>query len=443
MNPTARKLTALSLAAVMGLGLAACSGGSGNGDATGTASPTPGTTAEPASYADQIVVGITAEPKYIEPNAPGMGPAEVQVSQQIFEGLVRTGDDGSIEPVLATDWTISDDGLTYTFNLVQGVKFSNGEDVEPSDWVWSFYRARDYETSNYRYIAEAIESVLAQQTSFGVELVVGEDCSTDRTAAICREYAAKYPDRIRLVTSPENVGWRANYRRTFEACRGKYVAYLDGDDWWCDPRKLQMQADLMESDPGCGMCYTRASNYWQASDRTEPDHSDHYTDFGRLLCSLTIANCATLARRELIARYYDEVRPAEHPEWKTDDAPMWLWFSVRSRISYLPDITAVHRRLPDSVSHSTAYRKRIAFCDSLMDISLWFDARYAAGRNRFRILRRRSSVALWVLSWEGPVGEYVTRWRRDVAACPRLALCPEGPGLLVKKILFRRKKQHL
>ena len=89
MNPTARKLTALSLAAVMGLGLAACSGGSGNGDATGTASPTPGTTTEPTSYADQIVVGITAEPKYIEPNAPGMGPAEVQVSQQIFEGRSR------------------------------------------------------------------------------------------------------------------------------------------------------------------------------------------------------------------------------------------------------------------------------------------------------------------------------------------------------------------
>ena len=95
------------------------------------------------------------------------------------------------------------------------------------------------------YLAQAIESVLAQQTSFGVELVVGEDCSTDRTAAICREYAAKYPDRIRLVTSPENVGWRANYRRTFEACRGKYVAYCDGDDWWSDPRKLQMQADLL------------------------------------------------------------------------------------------------------------------------------------------------------------------------------------------------------
>ena len=187
-----------------------------------------------------------------------------------------------------------------------------------------------------------------------------------------------------------------------------------------------MQADLMESDPGCGMCYTRASNYWQASDRTEPDHSDHYTDFGRLLCSLTIANCATLARRELIARYYDEVRPAEHPEWKTDDAPMWLWFSVRSRISYLPDITAVHRRLPDSVSHSTAYRRRIAFCDSLMDISLWFDARYGCGPQPLP----HSPAA----QFGGFVGPFVGRSGRGI----RDALAARRCGLPAPRALSRR-----
>ena len=219
------------------------------------------------------------------------------------------------------------------------------------------------------YLAQAIESVLAQQTSFGVELVLGDDCSTDSTAAICREYAAKYPGRVRFVTGQRNVGWRANYRRTFEACRGKYVAYCDGDDWWSDPRKLQMQADLLESDPSCGMCYTRASNYYQNTGLTEPDHEEHFTDFDHLLCRLTIANCATLARRDLIARYYAEVRPDEHPEWLTDDAPMWLWFAACSRVRYLPAITAVHRRLPQSVSHSTEYPRRIAFCDSLMDIS--------------------------------------------------------------------------
>ena len=75
------------------------------------------------------------------------------------------------------------------------------------------------------YLRQAVESVLVQQTSFAVELVLGEDCSTDATAALCREYAERFPDRVRVVTSDSNVGWRANYRRTFEACRGKYVAY--------------------------------------------------------------------------------------------------------------------------------------------------------------------------------------------------------------------------
>ena len=75
------------------------------------------------------------------------------------------------------------------------------------------------------YLREAIEGVLAQRTDFAVELVVGEDCSTDRTRAIAEEYAAACPGRVRLVTGPGNIGWRANYLRTFEACRGKYVAY--------------------------------------------------------------------------------------------------------------------------------------------------------------------------------------------------------------------------
>lgn len=291
------------------------------------------------------------------------------------------------------------------------------------------------------YLRQAVESVLAQQTAFGVELVLGEDCSTDSTASICREYASKYPGRVRMVGGESNVGWRANYRRTFDACRGKYVAYCDGDDWWCDPLKLQRQVDLMEADPACGMCFTRASNFYQATGLTTPDEQVHFTDFDRLLCRLTIANCTTLARRELIARYYDEVHPERHPEWLTDDAPMWLWFAATGRIAFIPSFTAVHRRLPVSVSHSTEYRRRIAFCDSLMDISLWFDARYGAGRNRFRILRRRSSVALWVLSYHGPVGEYLARWGRDLRRTPRLALSPVGAGLLVKKILFRRSKK--
>ena len=163
------------------------------------------------------------------------------------------------------------------------------------------------------------------------------------------------------------------------------------------------------------------------------------TDFDRLLFNNSVENCTAVARRDLILRYYAEVRPEEHPEWLTDDAPMWLWFAAESRIAWLDAETAVHRMLPQSVSQSGLYRKRIAFCDSLMDTSLWFDARYGAGRHRYRLLCRRSDVALWVLSYHGPVGEYLTRWWRDVRRTPRLALHPAGYGLLLKKILFRRK----
>ena len=291
------------------------------------------------------------------------------------------------------------------------------------------------------YLARAIEGVLSQQTDFGVELVVGEDCSTDRTRALCERYAAQYPDRIRLVTSGENVGWRANYRRTFEACRGKYVAYCDGDDWWSDPRKLQMQVEVMESDATCGMCYTSVCEYVQASGELLPDPDRHYTDFENMLLGISVPNCTTLARRELIAAYYAEIRPEEHPEWLTDDWPMWLWFAWNSRIRFLDRVTAVHRRLAGSVSHGGSCRARVVRRDSFMGISLWFDARYTASRNRVRILRRRHRVTMWLLSWgDTPLGEYLARWWRDVCECPRLLLCPDGAIFLVKKLLFRRNK---
>lgn len=86
---------------------------------------------------------------------------------------------------------------------------------------------------------------------------MGEDCSTDNTLSICREYEAKYPDRVRVVASERNIGMHANYRRTIEACRGEYVAMCDGDDRFSDPNKLQLQVDKLRAE-GAAMCYTRS-----------------------------------------------------------------------------------------------------------------------------------------------------------------------------------------
>jgi len=90
-----------------------------------------------------------------------------------------------------------------------------------------------------RFIREAIESFLMQETNFKVEILIGEDCSTDGTREIVFDYKKKYPDLIRVITSDPNVGMKANGFRTLNAARGKYIALFEGDDYWEDPYKLE------------------------------------------------------------------------------------------------------------------------------------------------------------------------------------------------------------
>jgi len=105
------------------------------------------------------------------------------------------------------------------------------------------------------YIRACIEGVLMQKTTFPIEHIIGEDFSTDGTRAIVLEYAQKYPEIIRLVTSDSNVGVYKNSRRASEATRGKYIAWCEGDDYWTDPLKLQKQVDFLEAHPDYAMCF--------------------------------------------------------------------------------------------------------------------------------------------------------------------------------------------
>jgi|GEM_PF-2387292 len=107
------------------------------------------------------------------------------------------------------------------------------------------------------YIAKALDSVLSQEAAFSFEICIGEDGSDDGTAEICEEYAAKYPEIIRLFHRDRQDPGRNKYRlprmhnfvETLRACRGKYIALLDGDDYWTDPLKLQKQVDFLEMNP--------------------------------------------------------------------------------------------------------------------------------------------------------------------------------------------------
>jgi glycosyltransferase involved in cell wall biosynthesis len=99
-----------------------------------------------------------------------------------------------------------------------------------------------------QFVEQAIDSILAQQVDFDIELVIGEDKSPDGTRAVCERLASRDP-RVRLLPSNQNHGVMANFRRTLAACEGEYIAVCEGDDYWTDEKKLAKQVALLDARP--------------------------------------------------------------------------------------------------------------------------------------------------------------------------------------------------
>ncbi len=93
-----------------------------------------------------------------------------------------------------------------------------------------------------------------QQADFPIEIVIADDCSTDGTIALAKTYRSRFPNLIRILERSKNVGTQRNYYDAFEQCRGKYIAWLDADDYWTDPAKLAIQVEALEADPSLMIC---------------------------------------------------------------------------------------------------------------------------------------------------------------------------------------------
>lgn len=124
------------------------------------------------------------------------------------------------------------------------------------------------------YIRQAVDSFLMQKTIFPYEIIIADDCSMDGTSAICAEYAAKYPDKIRHIRGEYNVGGVENERRAIEAAQGEYVALCEGDDYWIDSKKLQKQVEFLETHPDYSVTWTRYEKYLQTKDTYLPDRNE-------------------------------------------------------------------------------------------------------------------------------------------------------------------------
>ncbi len=193
------------------------------------------------------------------------------------------------------------------------------------------------------FISQTINSVLKQNTNFRYQLVIGEDFSTDKTREICEMYAMQHRDRIKLLDSDKKYGLIQNFIRTLKQCDGKYVAILDGDDYWTDPLKLQKQVDFLDKNPEFSIVYTGIRNLYPSGEfrlKTWPDIKGP-----KIFDDLIFGNFIPSATAVFINNQKREYFPSWIGNFPYGDWPIYLWtIKNGGKIAYLDEVTAVYRK---------------------------------------------------------------------------------------------------
>lgn len=198
-----------------------------------------------------------------------------------------------------------------------------------------------------RYISDAIEGFLRQQTDFGYEILIHDDASTDRTAGIIEDYTRRYPDLIKPLYQTENQyskGIKVGTAFNLPRAKGKYVAFCEGDDYWTDPEKLQKQVDYMESHPECSMC-CHAVKLVNRGGRSvgrliRPYHQSCLVPIEDLIMGggTFISINSILYRRELMAS-----PPDFYLQAPVGDIPMLLYLSTCGTVYYFDEVMSAYR----------------------------------------------------------------------------------------------------
>lgn len=233
------------------------------------------------------------------------------------------------------------------------------------------------------YLRDALEGFVMQQTTFPFVAVIHDDASTDKTAEVLKEYAARYPDIILPIFDKENQYSKHNgalgkiLQIACNATGAKYVALCEGDDYWTDKDKLQKQVEFLEENPEYGMSYAYANKRKGKSETLEEEIAgDGRCSFHELLTgNNNIPTLTTVLRWDLFEKFRQDVKPWQH-NWMMGDLPLWLYFSRFSKIKCFPYTVGVYRLLPSSASHLGSVEKAITFMGSANEIKLFFNKNF-------------------------------------------------------------------
>ncbi len=214
------------------------------------------------------------------------------------------------------------------------------------------------------YIRQAIEGVMMQKTDFEFELVIGEDCSQDKTREICFEYQKQYPEKIRVLWWNENVAkFGGNSHRVTAHCRGDFIAFCEGDDYWIDPLKLQKQVDVMRRYPNVGECFCAAAllNMRNGDLQDTLPYSDKlyvmkggiFLDFELfetvpqevpMLSWVHRTTASAMVRKSAVKHVHEVYRDLFSWRFRLGDSTLWWSIATQFDVAFLPDRASVYRR---------------------------------------------------------------------------------------------------
>jgi glycosyltransferase involved in cell wall biosynthesis len=207
------------------------------------------------------------------------------------------------------------------------------------------------------FIRQAVESAVSQQTGFPIEIVIGEDCSADHTRDILQELQREHPKAIRLLLREENWGRRRNFMDVLDSCRGTYVAILEGDDYWTDPHKLQLQVELLERRTECALSFHPVIKHFEPSGFEKafypPGRQSTYTVHD-LLERNFIATCSVVFRNRLFDPFPDWFQHVPAGDW-----PLHVLNAQHGDIAYLDRLMGVHRIHPGGVWSPKSAEQRL------------------------------------------------------------------------------------
>ena len=244
-------------------------------------------------------------------------------------------------------------------------------------------------------IGRTLDSILAQKCHLPIEIVIGEDGSTDGTLAVCQQYQKLHPDTIHILANKPNKGFVRNYFDCLRACQGKYIADCAGDDFWIDERKLEKTSVILDNMPDVGIVHTDWLKYdeqtGQYNSPEEPRFCQDIIDGKEMLLDIltpierpAVHLCTAIYRKEWIQQAMQEYPQFFNPDaYRCEDIQVVFNLARMGRVAYLPDQTLAYSCSVGTVSNPESEEKQFAFWANTTQLSYDLASTFNIHNERF------------------------------------------------------------